>query len=82
MERKTNYGKIIAVTVAVVAAFTAMALVVYKLFVKDLAKCYCPLDDCDDEDFLEEDDSCECECIQCEFPSDEEGTEAADVEEA
>ena len=31
MERKTNYGKIIAVTIAVVAAFTAIAFVVYNV---------------------------------------------------
>lgn len=64
MERRTNYGKIIAITIAVVAAFTAMAYVVYKLFVKDLAKAYEIDDDCD-ELFLEEDDNCECECVQC-----------------
>ena len=56
MEKKTNYGKIIAITIAVVAAFTAIALVIYKLFVKDLAKCYCCEDGCD-EDFLEETDA-------------------------
>jgi len=64
MEKRTNYGKIIAITLAVVAAFTAMALVVYKLYVKALAKAYENDDDCD-ELFLEEDDNCECECIQC-----------------
>lgn len=71
MEKKTNYGKIIAITIAVVAAFTAIALVIYKLFVKDLAKCYCCEDGCD-EDFLEETDAdCECECIECEAPAEE-----------
>lgn len=68
MEKRTNYGKIIAITLAVVAAFTAIALVVYKLFVKDLAKCYAHEDDCDDL-FLEEEDPCECECIQCDTPA-------------
>lgn len=68
MEKKTSYGKIIAVTIAIVAAFTAMAYVVYKLFVKDLAKCYSHDDDSDDI-FLEEDDSCDCECVQCESPA-------------
>lgn len=75
MEKKTNYGKIIAVTIAVVAAFTAMAYVVYKLFVKDLAKCYAH-DEENDDLFLEEDDSCDCECVQCDTPS----TEAAAAE--
>lgn len=65
MERKTNYGKIIAITLAVVAAFTAIAYVTYKFYVKALAKAYENEDECD-ELFLEEDDNCECECIQCE----------------
>ena len=73
MEKKTNYGKIIAITLAVIAAASAIALVIYKLFVKDLAKCYC----CD-EDFLEENDSDDCECIECEAPADE----AEETEEA
>jgi len=68
MEKRTNYGKIIAITLAVIAAFTAIAFVVYKLFVKDLAKVYSHEDECEDL-FLEEDDNCECECIQCEDPT-------------
>ena len=71
MQNKTNYGKIIAITLAVIAAFTAMAFVVYKLFVKDLAKVYEGDDDCDDL-FLEEDDSYECECVQCDALADTE----------
>ena len=59
--KKTNYGKIIAITLAVIAAFAAIAFIVYKLFVKNLEKCYSE----DDDLFLEEDDSCDCECIQC-----------------
>lgn len=65
MQKRTDYGKIIAITIAVVAAFTAMALIAYKLFVKALAKVYEHEDDCEDL-FLEEDDNCECECLQCE----------------
>ena len=34
MEKKTNYGKIIFITLAVIAAFAAIAYIVYKLFVK------------------------------------------------
>lgn len=63
MEKKTNYGKIIAITLAVITAASAIAFVIYKLFVKDLAKCYC-CEECD-EDFLEENDSDDCECIEC-----------------
>ena len=59
--KKTNYGKIIFITLAVVAAFAAIAFIVYKLFVKNLKKCY----DEEDDLLLEEDDSCECECLQC-----------------
>ncbi len=68
--KKTNYGKIIFITLAVVAAFAAIALIVYKLFVKNLEKCYSE-DECDDL-FLEEDDSCECECLQCDALTDAE----------
>ena len=69
MEKRTNYGKIIAITLAVIAAFTAIAFVVYKLFVKDLAKAYnTPVEENDDL-FLEEDDNCECECAQCQVPT-------------
>ena len=68
MEKRTNYGKIIAITIAVVAAFTAIAYVVYKFYVKTLAKVY-DEEDCDDL-FLEEDDNCECECIQCDAAAD------------
>ncbi len=60
--KKTNYGKIIFITLAVIAAFAAIAFIVYKLFVKNLEKCY---DEEEDELFLEEDDSCDCECLQC-----------------
>ena len=69
MEKKTNYGKIIAITLAVIAAFAAMAFIVYKLFVKELAKVYAH-ENYEDDMFLEEDDSCDCECIQCDAAGD------------
>ncbi len=64
-KKKTNYGKIIAITVAVVAAASAIAFVVYKLvkkYTSDLVL------DCDD--FLDECDECdlvldECDCEVC-----------------
>ena len=64
MEKRTNYGKIIAITLAVVAGFTAIAYIAYKFYVKTLSKVYEEDDDCNDL-FLEENDNCECECIQC-----------------
>ena len=69
--KKTNYGKIIAVTVAVVAAASAIAFVVYKLIKKytsDLVlDCDDFLDECDECDLvLDEADECECECDACE----------------
>lgn len=67
--KKTNYGKIIFITLAVIAAFAAIAFIVYKLFVKNLEKCY---DEEDEDFFLEEDDSCECECLQCDALADAE----------
>ena len=68
MEKKTNYGKIILITLAVVAVLAVIAYVAYKYFVKNLAKCYDGEEECDDF-LLEEDDSCECECIQCDSAS-------------
>ena len=53
-KKKTNYGKIIAITVAVVAAASAIAFVVYRLikkYTEDLVL------DCDD--FLDECDECD-----------------------
>ena len=70
--KKTNYGKIIAVTVAVVAAASAIAFVVYKLIKKytsDLVlDCDDFLDECDECDLMLDDaDECvECECDEVE----------------
>jgi hypothetical protein len=53
-KKKTNYGKIVAITVAVVAAASAIAFVDYKLikkYTEDLVL------DCDD--FLDECDECD-----------------------
>jgi hypothetical protein len=55
-KKKTNYGKIIAVSIAVVAAASAIAFVVYKLIKKyqdDIAY------DCDD--LLDDCDCCDCD---------------------
>ena len=59
-KKKTNYGKIIAISVAAVAAASAIAFVVYKLIKKykeenlydDL------LEDCDCEC------DCDCDCLE------------------
>ena len=69
-KKKTNYGKIIAITVAVVAAASAIAFVVYKLIKKytsDLVlDCDDFLDECDECDLVL-DDADECEaCEACE----------------
>ena len=53
-KKKTNYGKIVAITLAVVAAASAIAYVVYRLvkkYTEDLVF------DCDD--FLDECDECD-----------------------
>ena len=66
--KKTNYGKIIAITVAVVAGASAIAYVVYKLikkytsdlvldcddFIDECEECDLVLEDCDCEDCAEE----------------------------
>lgn len=58
-KKKTNYGKIIAITVAAVAAASAIAFVVYKLikrYTEDLVyDCDDLLDECDDCEFAIED---------------------------
>lgn len=54
---KPNYAKIFAITVAVVAAASAIALIIFKLFNK-----YFSLTDTECEDFLE--DGCD-DCDVC-----------------
>ena len=71
-KKKTNYGKIIAISVAVVAAASAIAYVVYKLIKKYEEDA---LYDCDD--LLED---CDC-CEDCELALDDADEEAeADAE--
>lgn len=58
-KKKTNYGKIVAITVACVAAASAIAFVIYKLIKKyseDLVyDCDDLLDECDDCDLAIDD---------------------------
>ena len=58
-KKKTNYGKIIAITLACVAAASAIAFVVYKLikrYTEDLVyDCDDLLDECDDCELAIED---------------------------
>ena len=55
-KKKTNYGKIIAITLAVVAAAGAIAFIIYKLikkYTEDLVyDCDDLLDECDDCDLV------------------------------
>lgn len=60
-KKKTNYGKIIAISVAAVAVASVVAFVVYKLIKKYTDDLVC---DCDD--LLDE-----CECDDCELVLDE-----------
>ena len=63
-KKETNYGKIVAITVAVVAAASAIAFVVYKLVKKYTDELVCDCDDLlDDEccECCELDEACECE---------------------
>lgn len=58
-KKKTNYGKIIAITLAAVAAASAIAFVIYKLikkYTEDLVyDCDDLLDECDDCDLAIDD---------------------------
>ncbi len=68
-KKKTNYGKIIAISVAVAAAASAVAFVIYKLIKKY-----------NDEmiyDDLLEDCDCECDC-ECEDEAEAEVIEAVE----
>ena len=59
-QKKTNYGKIVAITLAAVAGVSAIAFVVYKLikkYTEDLVyDCDDLLDECDECDFVIEDE--------------------------
>ena len=71
-KKSTNYGQIVAITLAVVAAASAIAYVVYKLIKKYTEELVC---DCDD---LMDDECCDCE-IEIE-EADEAEALAADAE--
>lgn len=71
-KKETNYGKIIAITLAVVAAASAIAFVVYKLIKKYTEELVC---DCDD---LLDEECCECD-VEVE-EADEAELPAADAE--
>ena len=71
-KKETNYGKIVVITLAVVAAASAIAFVVYKLIKKYTEEL---VYDCDE---LLEDGCCECDCELDE--AEEEEIAAADAE--
>ncbi len=73
-KKKTNYGKIIAISVAVVAAASAIAFVIYKLIKKYTEDLVC---DCDD---LLDDECCDCELELDEACEEEAEVVAADAE--
>ena len=64
-KKSTNYGKIIAITAAVVAAAGAIAFIIYKLIKKYTQElvydCDDLLDECDDCELVIEDEAAEAE---------------------
>lgn len=62
-KKKTNYGKIVAISVAAVAVASAIAFVIYKLikkYTEDLVyDCDDLLDECDECDVVIEDEDVE-----------------------
>lgn len=68
--KKTNYGKIVAITVACVAAASAIAFVVYKLVQKYREEAIY-------DDLLED---CDCDCDFCFDEDDDEVIEAVEAE--
>lgn len=82
-KKETNYGKIVAITVAAVAGACAVAVVLFKLYQKYIAcklvldddDCLCDCDcDCDECD-------CDCDCDECDCECDCELCDDAKVEE-
>lgn len=67
--KKTNYGKIVAITVACVAAASAIAFVVYKLVQKYREEAIY-------DDLLED---CDCDCDFCFDEDEDEVIEAAEA---
>ncbi len=71
-KKKTNYAKIIVITLAVVAAAGAIAFIIYKLvkkYTQDLVyDCDDLLDECDDCDLVidDGDDAYEAEAVDAE----------------
>ena len=67
-QKKTNYGKIVAITLAAVAGVSAIAFVVYKLikkYTEDLVyDCDDLLDECDECDVTIEDAEEELEAVE------------------
>ena len=83
MEEKTNYGKIIAITLAVITSSAAIAFVLYRLFRNLITFCntyanpddvYADLDPEELEELLDEEDAPEEEIVVVEDA--EEATEA------
>ena len=68
--KKTNYGKIVAITVACVAAASAIAFVVYKLVQQYREEAIY-------DDLLED---CDCDCDCCFDEEDDEVIEAVEAE--
>ena len=57
-----NVGKIILAVSAAIAGIAALAIVAYKLYQKYVPACI----DCECEDFLDDEDLCDDDCIEVE----------------
>lgn len=79
-KKETNYGKIIAITVAAVAGVCAVAFVLFKLYQKYIA-CKLVLDE--DDCLCDCDCDCDCDgdCDNCELFDDAEADETAEETE-
>ena len=83
MQEKTNYGKIIAITIAVITATTTIAYVLYRLARNFFTFCSAYVEG-EDEEFLEldemEEEMCEEEDVNL-FDDEENEGEEAPIEE-
>lgn len=82
MERKTNYGKIVAITMSVVAASCAIAFVLYRLIRNLISFCTVYEEPAELEDYPEFDEALEYEEEMSDVPDEEAPAEDAATEQA
>ncbi len=78
-EEKTNYWKIVGITLGIIAAIGAAGVAIYALLKKNSYCCDECCDCCDCDDYCLDDELCDCDCEEIEIEEVEEEA-AADAE--